>query len=375
MNLATRCSTCGTLFRVVQDQLKVSEGWVRCGRCHAVFNAVESLIDLDRGLPAELAAASFQPGPPGDAGAPDGSGQVPLGSDTPEPTTAWSPNDLAANHDGASRGSDAASTARPDTADPSIGAVPVAGFDAPFDLTIPEKAASAGPFVAGAGDPSVSPYGSDADLEAMAVAEPGSLAAGLEPQVEAPVAPLEARPVAPLVIDPLTAEPPLFARAALEPARRARKKRWFAIAIAVLLALLLGGQLLYRYRDLAAARWPALQPVLATACDPLGCSLRPPRRIDEVAVENTALTLTALPGAYRLTVGLRNRADTPIALPSVDLALTDTEGRLLARRVLAVKDFQKTPDAIAAGAEVVLQALLATPGGRVSGYTVEIFYP
>jgi ribosomal protein L11 methyltransferase len=31
--LATRCSACGTVFRVVQDQLRVSEGWVRCGRC------------------------------------------------------------------------------------------------------------------------------------------------------------------------------------------------------------------------------------------------------------------------------------------------------------------------------------------------------
>src|SRR6187549_3978884 len=48
MSLATRCTACGTVFRVVQDQLKVSEGWVRCGRCDAVFNALEGLFDLDR---------------------------------------------------------------------------------------------------------------------------------------------------------------------------------------------------------------------------------------------------------------------------------------------------------------------------------------
>ena len=51
MNLATRCTACGTIFRVVQDQLKVSEGWVRCGRCQAVFNAEESLFDLERDSP------------------------------------------------------------------------------------------------------------------------------------------------------------------------------------------------------------------------------------------------------------------------------------------------------------------------------------
>ena len=45
MSLATRCPACGTVFRVVQDQLRVSEGWVRCGRCSEVFNAVEHFVD------------------------------------------------------------------------------------------------------------------------------------------------------------------------------------------------------------------------------------------------------------------------------------------------------------------------------------------
>jgi hypothetical protein len=31
----------------VQDQLRVSEGWVRCGRCSEAFNALESMVDLD----------------------------------------------------------------------------------------------------------------------------------------------------------------------------------------------------------------------------------------------------------------------------------------------------------------------------------------
>lgn len=47
MSLATRCTSCSTVFRVVQDQLRVSSGWVRCGRCGEVFNAIESLVDLD----------------------------------------------------------------------------------------------------------------------------------------------------------------------------------------------------------------------------------------------------------------------------------------------------------------------------------------
>jgi predicted Zn finger-like uncharacterized protein len=51
MSLATRCTHCGTIFKVVEDQLKVSEGWVRCGRCNEVFHALPTLFDLEREAP------------------------------------------------------------------------------------------------------------------------------------------------------------------------------------------------------------------------------------------------------------------------------------------------------------------------------------
>src|SRR5450432_4103326 len=58
MSLATRCTSCGTAFRVVQDQLQISEGWVRCGKCNAVFNALEGLFDLGREGHADWEAPS-----------------------------------------------------------------------------------------------------------------------------------------------------------------------------------------------------------------------------------------------------------------------------------------------------------------------------
>ncbi|WP_295955840.1 DUF3426 domain-containing protein [Rhodoferax sp.] len=39
MALITRCPVCGTLFKVVPDQLRISEGWVRCGHCAEIFDA------------------------------------------------------------------------------------------------------------------------------------------------------------------------------------------------------------------------------------------------------------------------------------------------------------------------------------------------
>ena len=48
MSLATRCSHCGTVFKVAEDHLQASEGWVRCGRCREVFNAIESMFEVRR---------------------------------------------------------------------------------------------------------------------------------------------------------------------------------------------------------------------------------------------------------------------------------------------------------------------------------------
>ncbi len=44
MSLITRCPACQTLFKVVPDQLRISEGWVRCGQCDQIFDATLGLV-------------------------------------------------------------------------------------------------------------------------------------------------------------------------------------------------------------------------------------------------------------------------------------------------------------------------------------------
>lgn len=44
MSQITRCPACATQFKVVADQLRISEGWVRCGQCKEVFDASEHLV-------------------------------------------------------------------------------------------------------------------------------------------------------------------------------------------------------------------------------------------------------------------------------------------------------------------------------------------
>ena len=55
MSLTTRCPACSTRFRVVPDQLKISDGWVRCGHCAEVFDAQ---LNLQQAAPAAASSAS-----------------------------------------------------------------------------------------------------------------------------------------------------------------------------------------------------------------------------------------------------------------------------------------------------------------------------
>lgn len=61
MSLVTRCPACTTTFKVVRDQLRISDGWVRCGRCSHVFDATLDLQDAPDGAVSAPAAPAPSP--------------------------------------------------------------------------------------------------------------------------------------------------------------------------------------------------------------------------------------------------------------------------------------------------------------------------
>jgi predicted Zn finger-like uncharacterized protein len=352
MSLATRCTSCGTAFRVVQDQLKVSEGWVRCGRCNAVFNALEGLFDLGRDAPvdwdrdaADPIVASLAPRPaewsslpsPHDdeaSGASGETGDAP-GSRGDDSTPASDLGELLADPvDAHLFGPRKRSEAKPKPAG-QLGARDRVEFsDARFDSDL---------FLDNTSIP-------DTELATLAVTDSGALT--LESSVR-----------------------PDFVR------RADRHARWQSPAVrtalagaCVVAALVLAAQAANHHRDMLAAQWPSLRPMLAAWCRAAQCRIEAPRRIDEVLVESTALTRAAAQDAFVLSVTLRSRSDLTLALPSIDLTLTDANGRLVARRALAPHDFSAA-DVIAPHAETPLQVMLSTGTAAVVGYTVEIFYP
>ncbi len=353
MSLATRCTACGTVFRVVQDQLKVSEGWVRCGRCDEVFNALEGLFDLEREPPppGPLTAASTAQKP--GAGPSPGSTRAGVGSDDPDwPMT--TPADDWQQHP------------------------PLDPIGADLMSTRPGDPGSAGGLAhehpAPARDESVEFSNARWDAELLT-----DVAAQETRIVQHELDPLDADDDED--DDDATRIMPQHAPEFLRHAER--QERWqrpqvrllMGLAVLVLLAAL-GLQVAHHFRDTVAVRWPQARPLLQEWCAAWKCTLEAPRRIEDIYVESTTLARAgAASDAYRLSVNLRNRSALPLSVPSVDLKLTDGSGALIARRMLSARDFGSSLAALPPGSDTTLQMLMSTGSLAITGYTVEVFYP
>lgn len=68
MSLVTQCPFCATTFKVVRDQLKISDGWVRCGQCSEIFDSAPNLRDIDLDPPPPAPGVNSVPSGGGDAG-------------------------------------------------------------------------------------------------------------------------------------------------------------------------------------------------------------------------------------------------------------------------------------------------------------------
>lgn len=145
--------------------------------------------------------------------------------------------------------------------------------------------------------------------------------------------------------------------------------------LAVGLGVGLAAQVVMHERNRFAARWPALRPVLAELCQPLGCRIEPWQRIEALHIAGSELARRP-DGAHRFQVVLRNRDSLPVATPAVELALTDRSGQTVARRVLLPGDWPEAPAELPPAAETTLQVLLRWDESlRTEGFRTEIFYP
>lgn len=171
------------------------------------------------------------------------------------------------------------------------------------------------------------------------------------------------------------ANAPEFLRKAEREARWRRPWVRASLSLAALLLLAtLALQAAYHHRNWLAAHQPTARPWLARLCLWMQCTVGPWQNIEAVAIAGSSLSPGAAPDNYRLTVLLRNNGSVPVALPSIDLTLSDFNGQLVARRALSPADF-RAGDTISPRAEVSLELEFGAPGQRIASFTVGAFYP
>ena len=167
--------------------------------------------------------------------------------------------------------------------------------------------------------------------------------------------------------------------------RDARRKAFWrrpgvrvGLAVAgVLLVAVLVLQIAVHERDRIAALDPRAKPWLEELCGPLQCTVKPLRQIESIVIESSAFNKVR-GNAYRFSISLRNKSSVPLAMPGIELALTDSQDQPMLRRVLLPADLGAAP-VIAPGAEwsasLPVSVAPTTQTARIAGYRLLAFYP
>lgn len=330
MSLITRCPACATLFKVVPDQLRVSEGLVRCGQCDVVF-------DANAYLKPYVASADS----PSISSQSEGTAASPLQTQESDDATAY--QDLEdARHD-------------------------VERLQAIVD---------------GSHHTDMHPLDGQGLVEP--IAEPTASAAGHAPgDGEAPSA-YSVASQAQTVQDVQARYPGADAKYSFmrKPSRRSKRRqkrvRILLTAFSVVLLVVLLLQFVVHERDRIASAQPGTKPLLMALCNALGCEISPLRQIESVVIDSSSFVNVGA-DVYRLSFTLKNTAPIDIATPALELTLTDLQDQAVIRRVITPSDYGSASVLMAAGTDMSMtlpmSIKLTDRVEKYSAYRVVIFYP
>ena len=175
---------------------------------------------------------------------------------------------------------------------------------------------------------------------------------------------------------------PEFVRRGRQREQSSKAVRFAMVAGSILLLLALVLQAMVSFRDVLAARYPALRPALVSTCALFGCQVGLPARPDALVIETGEL-ITLGGNAYTLSTVLRNGGDLALAWPSIELTLNDGDDKPLVRRVFGPRDYaprmaNASADNFAgfgARAEQPVKIHFRLEGLEPSGYHIAVFYP
>ena len=273
MSLITICPACATRFKAVPDQLRIADGWVRCGRCNEIFNASLHLLSHNVVTAAEVEHAADS-------------------------------------------------------------ATMIVGADLPPDAQIVPFATELRTQASDQGLPVGEPVRAFEELAFLHEGRNGSY------------------------LD------------------RPKLRALLCVLVGVLL-LGLTGQVVFHERNRLLALEPRLEPWLLAFCAPLNCRLSALQHKDSIVIDSAAFTKISR-NSYRLNFTVKNTSTMTLAVPSIELTLTDASEQPVLRRVFTSNEFDLRSDTLAAGAEwsASLTMLLNTSDTAppIVGYRLYVFY-
>lgn len=323
--MLTRCPACETHFRITPAQLKARSGSVRCGACQHVFNALDSLVEE----PVVAAAP-------------------PLPESTRQSVTA-SMSDIDV---------DTAEPAETMIDEVTVSPAPTSELAA----EAPKEVSTLNPEVVDAS------IGEPAEVAEIEAAEPEAA----EPEVTEPET-AEAGAVA-----DADSFPSDWSETFPEPPPPPRRWPWVIGSLVALTAI--GLQAVLAFRVELAVLWPKAKPALVALCDTAGCEVGLPTKVALVGIEASDLHPdTERKSRLMLTATLKNRAPFAQTFPHLELTLTDTEDKAVARKVLAPTDYLPAstliPQGMPPGADIALAVGIDSGELAASGYRLYLFYP
>ena len=341
------------MFKVVPDQLRVSDGWVRCGQCNEVFDANSNLQPRP-----EIALNSSKVSPPDTLPPP-----------APAPAVFTPPVEPATTTAIAQAKVEAQVEVR--FAAKSIDVVqPAAQTAAPVEEVAPLPTA---PFL----DVGPRALPIEREPEEIVVASPPATLGEQRSSVVRGEKPRRARKEPAARIQHETPQHSFMANGTASATWSKPWARAVFWAASMLLVVGLVGQVVVQERDRIAATDPSTLRVLEPLCAVLACKISPLRQIESIVIDSSSFSKTRA-DVYRLSFTLKNTAQTAVATPSVELTLTDMQDQAVVRRVFVATEFGRQ-QTMEPGTELPITIPVSVKpsagSAKVSGYRLLSFYP
>jgi predicted Zn finger-like uncharacterized protein len=370
MTQTTQCPACQTRFKVSDAQLSAARGFVRCGRCAHIFNAIEHRVA------PPVSAPKPQPAPPPAAPAADI-------DDFELEVPDFDPNAAAL--------SGPAAAEYPPEFGPADDATAPSREDVEAFQQALNEALHSSPVTTPIGNPFDEPLAPPPAPQTEADQAEDDVPAIFDTRRTANTPDDEEEELSPIEADAATRiqpEPAPATEASLyDPARDGenRKPRSALQTIlilfgSVLALLLLAGQLVYTNRTLIAAQAPDMRPPLERLCKKFGCTV--PYPTDQEYIRTEWSELSFVPehaNLVQLSATLKNHAPYPQAFPMLEVTLKDADNQVLIRKVFTPRDYLR-PDhqklnRFAANTEEKITMRFDVGKVHAQGYSLYWFYP